>query len=71
MMTSNYRVQCVDGNRWRIVDRSEKLVFVGTKEQGEDWLDRQENLVPRPSIAGAWSARLLQALSQPLARLLT
>ena len=63
-----YRVSCISGGRWRIVDGSDRLVFVGTQLQGEDWLDRQENLRPRPSALSGFLREIGEALVRPLGR---
>ena len=65
-----YRVSCINGSRWRIVDASDRLVFVGTQLQGEDWLDRQENLLLRPSPLSDYLLGLVEAWVRPLGRLL-
>ena len=44
-----YRVQYLDGDRWRIVNRGDKTVFVGNKPQAEEWLDYQENVQSQSS----------------------
>jgi hypothetical protein len=64
-----YRVSCINGGRWRIVDASNRLVFVGTQLQGEDWLDRQENLRLRPSVLSGYLLEIVEALVRPLGRL--
>jgi hypothetical protein len=64
-----YRVLCIRGGRWRIVDASDRLVFVGTQLQGEDWLDRQENLRRRPSALSGFLWEVVEAWVRPLGRL--
>lgn len=59
-----YRILSIDGDRWRIVDAANRLVFVGSQRQGEDWLDRQENLQPRPWFF----SELLQGIAEPWVR---
>jgi hypothetical protein len=44
-----YRIECADGDQWKILDESHSLVFVGTKRQAEDWLDHRENIQRQPS----------------------
>lgn len=66
-----YRVSCIDGDRWRILDAGNRLVFVGTRQQGEDWLDFQENARPRPSAFKAQLRGLVEAWVRPLGRLVT
>jgi hypothetical protein len=39
-----YRVEYLAGDQWGVIDGRERTVFVGTKQQVEDWLDRQENI---------------------------
>jgi hypothetical protein len=40
-----------NGDSWCIIDESLTVAFVGTKDQTEDWLDLQENVRRRPSVA--------------------
>jgi hypothetical protein len=42
-------VEYVQGDQWRVVDSHEQVVFTGTKEQVEDWLDHLENVQRQPS----------------------
>ncbi len=63
-----YRISCINGGRWRIVDASDRLVFVGTQLQGEDWLDRQENRRPRPSALSGYLREVVEACVRPLGR---
>jgi len=64
-----YTIQSIEGNRWRIVDGSSRLVFVGDKAQAEAWLDWQENVRPRPSIIAAFVRALTASTARPLAQL--
>jgi hypothetical protein len=65
-----YRVSSIDGDRWRIVDACGRLVFVGTQLQGEEWLDRQENLRPRQSALGAFLSGVVDDRLRSLATLM-
>ncbi|MGE5194849.1 MAG: hypothetical protein ACM3U2_20345, partial [Deltaproteobacteria bacterium] len=38
-----YFVKYVSGTQRHIIDRDQQTVFIGTKQQVEDWLDLQEN----------------------------
>jgi hypothetical protein len=38
-----YFLKYVNGTQWHIVDSGQQTVFIGTKQQAEDWLDFQEN----------------------------
>jgi hypothetical protein len=44
-----YSIQYVKGDQWQVMDESDKAVFVGKKQQVEDWLDHEENLQRRSS----------------------
>jgi hypothetical protein len=64
-----YRMEYVnDGNKWMIVDVQDRVVFIGSMQQAEDWLDSQENLNRRPSQAGAWVRRVFQGWTRPVGR---
>jgi hypothetical protein len=64
-----YRIEYVnDGNRWMIVDVKDRVVFIGTMQQAEDWLDSQENLNRRPSQVGAWLRRVFRGWTRPVDR---
>jgi hypothetical protein len=64
-----YRIECVSGgDRWMVVDVKDRVVFIGTMQQTEDWLDSQENLNRGPSRAGAWFRRVFQAWTRPVDR---
>jgi hypothetical protein len=64
-----YRLESKTDDLWMIFDGKNDLVYVGTKQQVEDWLDHHENLHPRPSVSGAWLRRLVHALVWPVRRL--
>jgi hypothetical protein len=66
-----YRVKDVSGDQWNIVDSADVTVFVGTKQQAEDWLDFQENARRQAFPASFSFSRLLHAMSLPLRRLAT
>jgi hypothetical protein len=51
-----------------IIGGKDEVVFAGTKQQVEDWLDHEENLHPRPSARGAWHGSLVQVLLWPFRR---
>lgn len=57
-----FRVDAIPGGQWKVVEDGDKVVFVGTKNDAEVWLDLQENLQPRPHRAGAWLTRLVRTL---------
>jgi len=63
-----YLIEYVEAFRWKVLDENHQAVFVGTKRQVEDWLDRQENLLrqrsPRLSVE-----RLMYSLRQAMHRL--
>src|SRR5438309_11309992 len=65
-----YRIHSVSGDQWTIVDDRDDVVFAGTKQRCEDWLDFQENARPQPSTAGSsatgtWLSRQLEAWARP------
>jgi hypothetical protein len=65
-----YRIENVSGeNAWLIVDLKNRVVFTGTMQQAEDWLDSQENVNRRPSKVSAWFRRLFPARTRPVDRL--
>ena len=64
-----YRVQSITNDRWEIADSQDRLVFVGTKRQAEEWLDYQDNAVPQPAHRGAWARALFQSLRRFVGRL--
>jgi hypothetical protein len=64
-----HKIQSIEGNRWRIVDGSNRLVFVGDRAQAEDWLDWQENAEPHPSAFAIWLHGLVEFTARPLAHL--
>jgi len=51
------------------VDSQDRLVFVGTKQQAEDWLDYQDNAAPHSANRGAWARGLFQSLHRFVGRL--
>jgi hypothetical protein len=63
-----YRVQLTADDRWEIVDSQDRLVFVGTKQEAEDWLDYRDNALPRTVSGGAWLHAFFQALRRLLCR---
>jgi hypothetical protein len=44
-----YSIEYVKADRWQVVDGNDQSVFVGSKQQVENWLDLQENLRCRSS----------------------
>jgi hypothetical protein len=65
-----YRIEFVSvGKRWMVVDGDDRVAFIGTMQQAEDWLDSQENLNRRPFHAGAWFRGLFQSWTRPVDRL--
>ena len=64
-----YRVESHADDLWMIFDGKNELVFVGTKQQVEDWLDYQDNLCGRPVVRHAWLSNLRQAFGSPIRRL--
>ena len=56
-----YFVKYIEGS-WQIVDSNEQTLFIGTKQQVEEWLDCQENAVQRPSLSAVSGSRSLLAL---------
>jgi hypothetical protein len=64
-----YRIEYVnDGNRWMIVDVKDRVMFIGTMQQAEDWLDSQENLNRQPTQVGAWLRRIFQGWTRRVDR---
>jgi hypothetical protein len=63
-----YRVQLTTDDRWEIVDSKDRLVFVGTKQEAENWLDYQDNALPRAAVRGARVHALFQALRRVICR---
>lgn len=57
-----YRISDASGSQWAVVDETDRVWFVGTPRECEDWLDLQENLKrqnqPRPASQWrrAWGA---------------
>ena len=68
-MTSTYTIQSIEGNRWRIVDGSNRLVFVGDKSQAEAWLDWQDNARSGPSALAVWLHGVAELTARPLAHI--
>lgn len=65
-----YRIETVsDGNRWMVIDAQDRVVFVGTMQQAEDWLDCDENVNRGPGKLGAWAHRTIEAWGRPVDRL--
>jgi hypothetical protein len=65
-MPAMYSVSSIEGTRWRIIDGSQRLVFVGTKQQAEDWLDARDNMASRPSTLAKWLHGLMETSGRPL-----
>jgi hypothetical protein len=64
-----YRIEYASGGkRWMVIDVKDRVVFIGTMQQAEDWLDSQENLKRQPSIVGAWLRRVFQGWTRPADR---
>jgi hypothetical protein len=62
-----YRIENVSGeNAWLVVDLKDRVMFTGTMQQVEDWLDSQENVNRRPSNVSAWFRRLFHARTRPV-----
>jgi hypothetical protein len=62
-----YHIKNVSGeNAWSVVDVKDRVVFTGTMQQVEDWLDSQENLNRRPSNLSAWFRRLFHTGTRPV-----
>lgn len=38
----DYRIEYGNGNRWTVLNQAGAIVFVGTKEQAEHWLDNHD-----------------------------
>ncbi len=57
-----YIVRYINGTQWHIVDDHQQTVFIGTKQQAEDWLDFQENVQRQPAPATASPGRIRSAL---------
>jgi hypothetical protein len=68
-MSPMYMIHSSNSNRWRIVDRSNRLVFVGDKQQAEEWLDWQDNAQPHPSALGDWFRGIVESTARPFAHL--
>ncbi len=64
-----YSIQSINGNRWQIVDGANRLVFVGNKQQAEEWLDWQENAIPGPSALSLWIQGIVESTARPFAAL--
>jgi hypothetical protein len=62
------RVESKIGNTWMIIDSKDDIIFAGTMQEVEDWLDHHENLRRRPSIRGAWHRIFLDAVLWPFRR---
>jgi hypothetical protein len=63
-----YSVKYINGTQWHIVDRNQETVFIGTKQQAEDWLDFKEN-AQRQSATSTFSLRrAAQAILLPSRR---
>jgi hypothetical protein len=62
------RIDSVVGEQWTIVDERGGVVFVGTKQGCEDWLDYQDNAQRRPSAVTAWIRWLFAAWLTPPVR---
>ncbi len=62
-----YRVLYLQ-DQWLVFDASETVVFAGTKQQAEDWLDHQEN-IQRSTSSETSLRRLCHSLSQMIADL--
>jgi hypothetical protein len=63
-----HRVQLTADDRWEIVDSQDRLVFVGTKREAEDWLDYRDNALPRTVRGGAWFHAFFRALRRVFCR---
>ena len=57
-----YILRHINGTQWHIVDSSRRTVFVGTKQQAEDWLDLQDNLQRQPVRQAARLSEVLRFL---------
>jgi hypothetical protein len=57
-----FRVEPAQGDQWRIIDEKDQVVFVGTVQQAEDWLDFHENAQRHAAPAGAWLRNFFDAL---------
>jgi len=65
-----YRIEYVSSsNRWMVVDGNDRVVFIGTMQQAEDWLDSRENLNRRPFDVGVWFRGVIQSWVRPVDRL--
>jgi hypothetical protein len=62
-----FRVEYVP--EWKIVDENDKVVFVGTMRQAEDWLDFRENAQRQTLSTGVWLRNLVATGRPLLARL--
>jgi hypothetical protein len=62
------RIDSVVGEQWTIVDERGRVVFVGTKQGCEDWLDYQDNAQRRPSAVTTWIRWLFAAWLTPPVR---
>ena len=58
-------IHSVSGDLWTIVNERDELVFQGTKQRCEDWLDDKDNARPRPSAVTAWIRWLIAAWLAP------
>jgi hypothetical protein len=49
-----YRIASAAGSQWAIVDETDRVWFVGTPRECEDWLDLQENLQRQQQKRAHW-----------------
>src|SRR5579863_1688987 len=61
-------IHSVAGDQWTIVNDRGALVFEGTKQRCEDWLDFEDNARTRPSAVTVWIRWLIAAWLAPRVR---
>ncbi len=57
-----YAVKYINGSQWHIVDSNQQTVFVGNKQQAEEWLDLQENAQRQAAASPVSRSRIRVAL---------
>jgi hypothetical protein len=63
-----FGVEYVFDDQWKIIDENDKVVFVGTIRQAEDWLDFRENAKRQTVSIGVWLRNRVATVRRLLAR---
>ena len=65
-----FRVEPTQEDQWKVVDENDKVAFIGTMREAEEWLDFQDNAPRAAAPASNWLRNAVNALHQPLAKLI-